>query len=448
MNLLIVDDNKNNRMILSLLLEDYMDENDNVEFTIDEAVDGLEAVRMCDEQEYDIVFMDIMMPNLDGIEATKLIRQKHKKMMVIAVSAVDDFERQKEILNSGAEDYVSKPVNADIFNTRVENYVSLVNSRKNHNTTAKTSENGINLFTKDIFSRYTNFILTDEDALSELWEYYLLNPEEKCDNLSDVIRALFSIAEVQFKLKVKSNIYEEESEEHKYFTITNIDKVPEKIVMLLLKKNEVKCEYKLEGDKLSFKLSKVVEEIVPLEVVPEVVTASTHEEITPVVVEPQSPVENSAYESQSLQVFDYIDSYDMDDLEEYASRLSSLMLIVGSADVEANEVVEIYTYIEKIGSILSSYSEVYPISQALSALASDMSTHTDEFIKNSEALGPMCAAFSKDLSNWIEMSFHTGAPSVDFMNDTIVVNCQTIGGMLKMDEVPADGDDFDDIFDF
>jgi len=449
MNLLIVDDNKNNRMILSLLLEDYMDENDNVEFTIDEAVDGLEAVRMCDEQEYDIVFMDIMMPNLDGIEATKLIRQKHKKMMVIAVSAVDDFDRQKEILNSGAEDYVSKPVNADIFNTRVENYVSLVNARKNQNNTAKTNENGINIFTKDIFSRYTNFILANEDALSELWEYYLLNPEEKCDNLSDVIRALFSIAEVQFKLKVKSNIYEEESEEHKYFTITNIDKVPEKIVMLLLKKNEVKCEYKLEGDKLSFKLLKAVEDIVLFDEIPKHVVPPIQEEVLPLTAEANSPVEDTTYESQSLQVFDYIDSYDMDDLEEYANRLNSLMLIVGSADVEADEVVEIYTYIEKLGAILSSYSEVYPISQALSALASDMATHTDEFIKNSEALGPMCTAFSKDLSNWIEKSFHTGAPSVDFMNDTIVVNCQTIGGMLKMDEAPADGgDDFDDIFDF
>ena len=47
------------------------------------------------------------------------------------------------------------------------------------------------------------------------------------------------------------------------------------------------------------------------------------------------------------------------------------------------------------------------------------------------------------------MSFYTGAPSVDFMNDTIVVNCQTIGNMLKINETPADNlEDFDDIFDF
>ena len=61
----------------------------------------------------------------------------------------------------------------------------------------------------------------------------------------------------------------------------------------------------------------------------------------------------------------------------------------------------------------------------------------------------MCSAFSKDLTSWIDQSFHTGAPSADFMNDTIVVNCDTIGSMLKMDETPADSaDDFDDIFDF
>ncbi len=437
MNLLVVDDNKNNRMILSLLLEDYMDEKGGVTFAIDEAVDGVEAVSKCDAKEYDIVFMDIMMPNLDGIEATKQIRQKHKKVMIIAVSAVDDYARQKEILNNGAEDYVSKPVNADIFNTRLENYIRLVEARKHHGGITKSNEDGINLFTKDIFSRYTNFIIKDEDTLSELWEHYLLSPEEKCDNLSDVIRTLFSVAEVQLKLKVDTNIYEEESEEYKYFTIVNIDKIPQKIIPLILKKNEVKSEYMLEADRLSFRLTKIVTEVVAFE---ERGSVTTSAEVKEEVV---------ALESQALQVFDYIDEYDMDDLEEYAGRLSSLMLIVGSGDVEENEVIEIYTYIEKLGAILSSYAEVYPISQALSTLAADMASHVEEFIKNSEALGPMCAAFSKDLTNWIEMSFHTGAPSVDFMNDTIVVNCQTIGSMLKMDEVAVDaGDDFDDIFDF
>jgi len=433
MNVLIVDDNKNNRMILTLLLEDYMDEHDGVSFDMDEAVDGLEAVKKCDEKSYDIVFMDIMMPNMDGIEATKLIRQKHKKLMLIAVSAVDDNERQKEILSNGAEDYISKPVNSDIFNRRVSNYVSLLKSRNLSSSHPISNDNEINLFTKEIYSRYTNFMLSSEDALSELWEYYLLDGEEKFDNLSDVIRTIFSIGEVQIRLNIKSSLFVEESEEFKFFTITHVDEVPIKVIELLLKKNEVTCQYKLDADKLSFKLVRVEEKEFVVE---------------PNVIKKESVTPTVEYVSSDLEVYDYIEDEDMSDLEEYSGRLSSLMLIVGSGDVSEDEAIEIYTYIEKIGSILSTYSEVYLMAKSLTTLAADMSTHIPEFIENSEALGPMCAAFSNDLTNWIEQSFHTGAPSADFMNDTIAVNCQTIGGMLKMDEAPADDADFDDIFDF
>jgi hypothetical protein len=69
-------------------------------------------------------------------------------------------------------------------------------------------------------------------------------------------------------------------------------------------------------------------------------------------------------------------------------------------------------------------------------------------MKNSQAIAPMCKEFSNDMSSWIEKSFHTGAPSAEFMNDTIVVNSQTISSMLKMDEAPDSAEDFDDIFDF
>ena len=69
---LIVDDNDNNRLTLNLLLEEV----EGVE--IYEAEDGQIAVEMCVKQHYDLIFMDIMMPNLDGFEATKLIKQVDK----------------------------------------------------------------------------------------------------------------------------------------------------------------------------------------------------------------------------------------------------------------------------------------------------------------------------------------------------------------------------------
>ena len=440
MNILIVDDNKNNRMILRLLLEDYAQNRDGVYFHMQEACDGLEAVQMCKDNLYDMVLMDIMMPNMDGIEATKSIRQKDNKIMIIAVSAVDDNASKKLILDNGAEDYISKPINADVFVSRIDNYIILVETRKH---------NKKNLFSDKIYKRHTKFIIDSEDALSEFWEFFLLNAKKKCDSLSDIVRIIFSIAEVQVKLGIKSGIYVEESDEAQYFTLTNIEAISFRDIEFILKKNNLTSRYLIGEGKIAFELTKPQpiaddETLFVSETVVSKTNIPKEEKIEEVVALPLI-----LQQSQKLKVFDYIHEEDLYDLEEYAGKLNSLMLIVGSGDINEDEITDIYTYLEKIAGILASYNEVYAISQAVTVLSIDMATHMPEFMKNSEALGPMCKAFAKDMSNWIEMSFHTGAPSVQFMNDTIVVNCQTISSMLKMDEAPADGgEDFDDIFDF
>lgn len=443
MKILIVDDNKNNRMILKLLLEDYMEENKSISFTLDEATDGLEAVKKCEKNSFDIVLMDIMMPNMDGIEATKIIRATNKKTMIIAVSAVDDSDRKKMILNNGAEDYISKPVNSDIFISRISNYLTLAEARNKK----KSISDGENLFSNKIYSWHTKFSINNEDSLSEFWEYFLLSDEQKYDNLSDVVRTVFAVADTQVRIGIKSEIVVEDSDDYRFFTLTKVDELPPKVIELILKKNNVPCEYKIKDGKISFELEKIISFEEEIAIAAPIATAVKKKEQDIAKEDISSAV--SFEQSQSLEIFDYLDDDDLYELEGYAGKLNSLMLIVGSGDVSEEEAIEIYSYLEKLGSILATYSEVFVISKALSALASDMSTHIEEFTKNSEALGPMCKAFSKDLSNWIEMSFHTGAPSVDFMNDTIAVNCQTIGSMLKMDEASAAGDEhFDDIFDF
>ncbi|MCX6052053.1 MAG: response regulator [Campylobacterales bacterium] len=445
MNILIVDDNKNNRLVLKLLLEDYAENHGAIEFHMQEASDGLEAVQMCKDNSYDMVLMDIMMPNMDGIEATKVIRNLDAKIMIIAVSAVDDNARKKLILDNGAEDYISKPINSDVFVSRMNNYITLIETRKH----SKKNVSKKNLFSDKVYKRHTKFIINSEDSLSEFWEFFLLNVREKCDNLSDIVRTIFSIADVQVRLAMESGVYVEESDEAQYFTLTNIEAIPLRDIEFILKKNNLTSRYLIGDGKIAFELTKpqriANDDTLPvLETIVNKTNIPKEEKVEEVVASPFV-----LQQSQKLEVFDYIYADDLYDLEEYAGKLNSLMLIVGSGDINEDEITDIYSYLEKIAGILASYNEVYAISQAVTALSMDMATHMPEFMKNSEALGPMCKAFSKDMSNWIEMSFHTGAPSVQFMNDTIVVNCQTISSMLKMDEAPADGgEDFDDIFDF
>jgi len=436
MKILIVDDNMTNRMMLQALLENFAQEN-NIKFELEEANDGKEAVAKCDENDYSMILMDINMPVMNGVEASRIIREKHQKIMIIAVSTSDDIEQRRAILNNGAEDYIAKPIDADIFKTRMKNYLSLLDARQHKSA---LSSRFINLYSNEIFSRHTTFILDSEDAIAEFWEFFLLKARAKSNYLSDIVRAVVSIVEKQIKISPTNKLYIEESEDKQYFTLTNIDALPSKVVDLILKKNEITDGYKKTSSKISFELLKAKQYEDESEDnfgdIKEVKLIATEEDVV-------------FASSQSLEVFNYMDSDDLYDLEEYIKKLSSIMLIVGYGDVTQEEVVEIYTNLDRVSGILSSYSEVYNISVGLAQLSADMSSHMEEFSKNSESLGPMCKAFSTDLSNWVEQSFHTGAPSVDFMNDTIVVNCQTIGSMLKMDEeAPAGDDDFDDIFDF
>jgi len=444
MNILLVDDNSNNRMILKLLLDDYSEEN-KIKFNIDEAGDGVTAVKKCKDKTYDIIFMDIVLPNIDGIEATKIIRDMQKEVMIIAVSAIDDTIKQREILSSGAEDYISKPINSDIFVSRISNYITLVKARSH----VRRNEYYVNLFTKAVYSRNTKFMIHSEDSISEFWEFFLLNITLKYDGLSDIVRTLFSIADAQLRFSIESGIYIEESDEKQYFTIINIKKLPSKVLELILNKNPITSEYRIMDNKISFELKKICSiETSDLDTFNESSQLSKIVEVSSNDNEIKQTIMPLNIQSKELVVFDYMDSDDLIDLEEYAGLLSSLMLIAGTGDITKEEVQEIYTYLEKISSVLNTYSEIYPISKALSLLSNDMSKYIEVFIQNSEALGPMCNAFSNDMSSWIKMSFYTGAPSIEFMNDTIVVNCQTISSMLKINDEPVACDDLDDIFDF
>lgn len=437
---LIVDDNKNNRLILELLLEDYVEENSEVKLEIDEAEDGDVAVTKVKEalnsKKYDLIFMDIMMPNLDGISATKQIREIDKSVMIIAVSAVDDVERQKEILANGAEDYVSKPVNADIFFSRIANYLALINSRTQ---TKRVSKDSSNTYTKDVFNRQLIFHYDSEDALSEFWEYYLLDSDEKYDGLSDVVRTIFSLGEVQIKRSISAKIIIEESTDTIYFTLTEITSIKKFVQLVLLKNREV-TEYKEDENSISFKLlkhSSVVETITPL----------LDKEVKKVEVKEVSTKEIVVEKSKELEVFNYMDHEDLDELENYLNRLNSLLLIVGKDSIEDADVYDMIDLLMSSAKIMNMYGESYIIAQSLTNLATQLEVNKVSFINHSSEIGELAAAFSIDLQNWLNKTFYEGAPSVNFLDDTIKSNVDMIVSLISDDESDS-SEDMDDIFDF
>jgi NarL family two-component system response regulator LiaR len=77
---------------------------------IGEAADGIEAVRLADELRPDVVLMDISMPELDGLEATRQIKAKHPQIAVLVLTIHTDEQHTLEILGAGAAGYLTKSV--------------------------------------------------------------------------------------------------------------------------------------------------------------------------------------------------------------------------------------------------------------------------------------------------------------------------------------------------
>jgi signal transduction histidine kinase/DNA-binding response OmpR family regulator len=107
--ILIVDDDMRNVFALSSALE-------NFGLKIEIANDGREAINKLEElANFDMVLIDIMMPNMDGYEATRYIRQQHKwvKLPIIALTAKAMVGDREKCIAAGANDYITKPVDMD-----------------------------------------------------------------------------------------------------------------------------------------------------------------------------------------------------------------------------------------------------------------------------------------------------------------------------------------------
>ncbi|HLU72290.1 MAG TPA: response regulator transcription factor, partial [Nonomuraea sp.] len=77
------------------------------------AGDGEEAVRLAAELSPDVVLMDLRMPRMDGVEATRIIRRRHPRMEVVVLSTYSDDESVFAALRAGARGYLTKDADAE-----------------------------------------------------------------------------------------------------------------------------------------------------------------------------------------------------------------------------------------------------------------------------------------------------------------------------------------------
>jgi len=120
-HVLVVEDNDVNQMLIKAYLDQFG-------LTYDTAINGQEAVRMVQESTYDIVLMDVMMPVMDGLEATRQIRAQNEpvaKIPIIALTANAMKGDRETYLGSGMDGYVSKPLSASDLFTALSEHIQI-----------------------------------------------------------------------------------------------------------------------------------------------------------------------------------------------------------------------------------------------------------------------------------------------------------------------------------
>lgn len=122
LKILVVDDNKVNQRLAILLFR-------QIGFVCDVASDGKEAFELYQQKEYDLIFMDVQMPVMDGLESTKLIRAYESdtetlhRAKIIALTGSELMENKETCLEVGMDDFIEKPIHAEKLNKFVSQLV-------------------------------------------------------------------------------------------------------------------------------------------------------------------------------------------------------------------------------------------------------------------------------------------------------------------------------------
>ena len=178
---MVVEDNKNLRKLMVTYLKD-----NNYETL--EAEDGQIALDVIDKNHVDLIICDVMMPNMDGYEFSKELRNANYMIPILMVTAKDSIDDKREGFLSGVDDYMVKPVDMDEMILRVGvllRRANIINQRKlvikdvvlsYDEYTLRKGKKEYQLPQKEFQVLYKllsfpNKIFTRQDLMDEIWGY-------------------------------------------------------------------------------------------------------------------------------------------------------------------------------------------------------------------------------------------------------------------------------------
>ncbi|MGE5365259.1 MAG: response regulator [Bacteroidota bacterium] len=164
MKILIVEDEKKVAAFIKKGLEEEY-------YTVDTAPDGIQGLELALRDEYDLIILDIMLPRKDGITLLKELRTEHIQTPVMMLTAKDTVENKVEGLDSGADDYLTKPFAFEELLARVRALLRRHDTDKS--VYLKAGDLELNTQTHVVFRKGTEISLTPKEY--SILEYLMKN---------------------------------------------------------------------------------------------------------------------------------------------------------------------------------------------------------------------------------------------------------------------------------
>lgn len=205
MRILIIEDESEIRKLVKLNLE--IDG-----YYVDEAEDGKEGMKLLNENQYDLVVLDIMLPYISGYEICSFIKSSSAATKVIIISANGEDKDKILGLKLGADDYLSKPFNLEELLLRIKNQLknfipaavnvnisSFGSNKINFDSyTAETKDGVIQLTSKEaeflkLLMENENSVVSRDEILNKVWGYDMFLSTRTMDNIIVGFRKKFEI---------------------------------------------------------------------------------------------------------------------------------------------------------------------------------------------------------------------------------------------------------------
>jgi CheY-like chemotaxis protein len=253
LRLLIADDDEDNRLVLRATCR-------NLEaFEIRDAADGVEAVEISESWEPHIILMDIMMPRMDGFEASKIIKERHPQTVIIAVTGVFDSRVEEKMSLIGIDIYIHKPIDRELIRFKLQSVASSFRLKQGH-FKERSKKITLNPFNSDIPSYKTIFDIVDAEAMMEfgMWLFDRYNGKSASGKFDKVVELFYKLMSQGEKNGETMTIIVEESYEEFYITMKFEQAIVlEKKIWDML--NEFGTEVVFEGNVLCARLVKPIE---------------------------------------------------------------------------------------------------------------------------------------------------------------------------------------------